>query len=1569
MNEVFPYLCSINSTLTYNKTHSTPSGKSNPKMKNLTNILYRILPLLCLICAMGLGSCSKVGNARRGEKKCVVVMHSWSEEGEEGDLFSKCMEDEFHDNDMDVEIHHIYTNMVRRPDFVFTRYDWPACSDSLRKWQPDVILLNDDPIVEWVLTNRDIDSIFVNTPCVFAGVNTLTKDSLVNFPLMTGYEAVIDWGRNIDLMMRYGDKQAIIIELDYNPVDMKLRRSLHNALMDSMRFVNNSDFHLREFSPQLLKNKYAGQVIVNTISCASPYNNKGEGETDSIAKARTWNIVQKADRMNHLQVKYDIWSSTLIKRSNKPQFTAIREQFNNPSNPLLLGGYFTSTEIQVKDQVNYAVQILNGTRPRELPIGMHACDYYMDWHAMQAMRPKMSYAMYSGRFNIVNAPDYLSDPISFTVWAIILVVLVSGLVYGIVYFMGRWKKKGQLKLLDELQYEEKILDLVFSNAKDTLWTFADGVFSVSDRFAQYFGLPSKHIPVDDFVQMVHEDSQASLQFMLKFREQRGRKTIRLHMTPDKGKNWYWGKVMYMATDDTAATGELYGMLLNIDDKKKVEDQLEQAQILASQVALKENFLANISHDLRTPLGAVTGFSTLLTMPGMVFEEGERESYGEIIHQNTDMILSMIDSVMEKAQIETGDLEIIQKPVSLCKLVNDCYNTNRIIAPSHLQFALVMSDPDVIVNIDMTRTKQVINNFLSNAFKFTTEGSITLGWSYVDEEAGVIEVYVQDTGIGVPKDKQEKLFERYSKVNENDKGTGLGLNISKTIIEKQGGTIGVESELGKGSKFFFRLTRFIQCLAILLTVALGLFMPISCKKQDVQNLRDARVLVYHGYTEDYVSYVQFDDAILQEFVRNDINADVRNVYLAKENPNAQTSAIHQQMRDSLLDKGWTPDVILIEGDRTAIDFLEHLKSGSLPGLEGVPVVFGGIHHPEWEMVRQYKNMVVINDPIDYCANINLAVEMTGKNVVEIELDYFHQDSLVRQELSGAINRPPFVNNSDFHLNTADISRNTDKYKDSIVVLTYSVESPELNSSSPMTQEEGYKHLEILYTHSWRYPTLVVKRDLFAPAIANRTGRPQFTAVKAGFADGTGKYLCGYFSSYETVATDIARVGSQIIHGADLASFVGLKHEKNFYMDYIAMQRLGLQYRDYCNRFIILGAPKEVTMPVLSYLTWGLIVFVFLVAACSIVLVVHTWNDRTMMHLMENVKRRSEMRNMALYGSDSYTVRSEQRVKDIITSVHPDYASEVPLMLQSVDIEGTHKYEIYADVDGEGQYSWWQLRFVVMYEDGKSKEKGKSYKHVDGILINIDKTKKYEEELRLAMNLAEEARQKEDFMTTISHEIRTPLNAVVGFSDVLVSMPQDSFSEEELREYDKIIKTNNASLTAMIENILMFSRIESGRIQYVKEEFSVPELIQEIAQEWRDIVPDGIVFETLAMRKDVYIYNDRQRIKYILGQLLSNAFKFTSSGSVAVGLHYSLNNDIATIFVTDSGCGLSKEKVDIVYDLFWKDDGFTPGLGLGLTVARKLADGMGVKLRFESKKGFGSNVALISNACLKRPEDNT
>lgn len=411
-----------------------------------------------------------------------------------------------------------------------------------------------------------------------------------------------------------------------------------------------------------------------------------------------------------------------------------------------------------------------------------------------------------------------------------------------------------------------------------------------------------------------------------------------------------------------------------------------------------------------------------------------------------------------------------------------------------------------------------------------------------------------------------------------------------------------------------------------------------------------------------------------------------------------------------------------------------------------------------------------------------------------------------------------------------------------------------------------------------------------------------------------------------------------------------------MDYDAMQRLGLDYNTYKDRFIIVGAPLEKTSPLLVYVTWIFIALVFIAAVGSIILVVQSRRDRTGKNLIQGVKRRAEIRQMALHGADSHSIRSEGSMKEIISRVHPNQSSDIPLIMQAIDIAGTHSYEIYADIDKTGTFHWWLLRFVVRYE----KKTGKKF--VDGILINIDQTKKYEEDLRKAMELAEEARQKEDFLTTISHEIRTPLNAVVGFSDVMVSMPADAFTPEELAEYAKIIKANNTSLSAMIENILMFSRIESGRIQYVNEDFDAASLVREVAAEWTDIVPEGVELKTVAFLSGIMVNNDRERVKYILNQLVSNSIKFTKKGFIVVGLEYHLNTDKVEFFVGDMGCGIPKEKQEIAFGLFWKDNGFIPGLGLGLNVAKKLADGMHLKLSVESKVGFGSKFSLFSDAVL-------
>jgi len=1532
-------------------------------MKN-RNKMSRILPLLIVVVISLLGSCSKVSNITKpsGPRHSVVVIHSWDSIGEEKELFSKCMEDAFKSYDMAVDVHHIYANMLHRSSDVVAQFDWPIYSEQIKEWKPEVILLNDDPIVDWVLTSMGHDSIFQNTPIVFAGVSALLRDSLSLFSSITGFEDKIDLARNIEIIMKIAKTQSVTIELDYRDMDSRLRNQFEEELSDSTKYINNSDFRIKNFDDDFLRKTRPGIAVVNFVSSAFPYKNCLEGEPDSVGKATTSMFYQNAKNMWQLQVRSSLMSNSIIDHTIHPQFTAVREQFNNPINVRFLGGYFTSTETQVHDQVAYAVRIMKGEMARSLPISMHSSGYYLDWNAMQEMTPKMPYSVYSKDFKIINAPFYLEKPLDFALWVGVLILLVGIIVYAIVYVLIKWKWKGQMNLVEELQYEEKVHELMFSNAKDTFWLYKDGAFTVSQQFSDYFKVPNR-LTLQEMESIVHEDTKASFDFLKNFRNQRGRKTVRLHLTPDGGKTWYWTEAMYTATDESAKTGELYGLLLNIDQKKETEEKLEQAQILASQVALKENFLANISHDLRTPLGAVTGFSTMLTTPGMTFDEGEREMYGEVIHQNTDMILNMIDSVMEKAQIETGDLEIIQKPVSIQKLVDECYKTNYIIAPTHLEFKLEMGEPDAMVNIDATRTKQVVNNFLSNAFKFTTEGSVTLGWKHMEDDPDLLEVYVRDTGIGVAPEKQAQLFERYIKVNETDKGTGLGLNISKTIMEKQDGTIGVESEVGKGSKFFFRLKKMVECLLLIVTLGLGILMPSSCMYGSDDEVRPAKVLVYHSYSKGHSGYRELNDKILQTFRSNGINADLRHIYLDLENPMTDTRALHYALRDSLEGSGWIPDLVMTEGDRAACDLIDWRQTGNVYQLDSVPIIFGGLHHPKWEYIRKHNNIVVINDPIDYCANINLAAEMSGKNCVEIELDFFEQDSMIRNELKQAIARPPYVDNSDFHANITGDEDFSTIWKDSIVVLIYSTESPERNSSSGLeNKEEGYQNLRRIYVHSWLYPSVTVKKDLYSSAIADKTGKPQFTAVKAGFADGQGRYLCGYFASYETVGEDMARVASEILKGADLASFVGMTHQKAYYMDYDAMEKLGMKYKDYAYRFTIVGAPLENISPVYTYATWIIIILIFVIAIGSIVLVLQSWKNRTAQILIDGVTRRADMRQMALHGADSHTVRTEANLREIISHVHPDHSSEIPLIMQAIDIQGAHSYEICADVDQKDNFRWWQLRFVVMFDSKTGK------KNVDGILINIDETKRYEENLRKAMLLAEEAKQKEDFLTTISHEIRTPLNAVVGFSDVLVSMPPDAFTPEEMAEYAKIIKANNTSLSAMIEDILMFSRIESGRIQYVKNAFDASEMVRELAHDWGDLMPEGVKLHVFDLLPGIIINNDRTRVKYIMSQLVSNAVKFTKSGFILIGVDYHGNADQVEIYVADTGCGIPQEKQQLAFGLFWKDDGFIPGLGLGLHVAKKLAEGMGLKLDVDSRPGYGSKFSLYADANLTKPAES-
>ena len=244
---------------------------------------------------------------------------------------------------------------------------------------------------------------------------------------------------------------------------------------------------------------------------------------------------------------------------------------------------------------------------------------------------------------------------------------------------------------------------------------------------------------------------------------------------------------------------LIGISWDITNLQNIEQELIKARIKAEQSdRLKSAFLANMSHEIRTPLNAIVGFSQLL--PSAETAE-EKKLYSGIINQNSDILLQLINDILDLSKIEAGTLEYIKRPMNLGEVCRTIYTVHKERVKEGVTLVFDNEEEDLLMEGDQNRIMQVITNFLTNASKFTYEGEIRFGFGRIDKD---IRVYVKDTGIGIEPEKVDHIFERFVKLNSFAQGTGLGLSICRMIIEKIGGEIGVTSELGKGSTFYFTI---------------------------------------------------------------------------------------------------------------------------------------------------------------------------------------------------------------------------------------------------------------------------------------------------------------------------------------------------------------------------------------------------------------------------------------------------------------------------------------------------------------------------------------------------------------------------------------------------------------------------------------------------------------------------------------------------------------------------------------------------------------------------------------------
>lgn len=248
------------------------------------------------------------------------------------------------------------------------------------------------------------------------------------------------------------------------------------------------------------------------------------------------------------------------------------------------------------------------------------------------------------------------------------------------------------------------------------------------------------------------------------------------------------------------TNRLKDMLMNsLEQQKIVESELRVAKEKAEESDhLKSAFLANMSHEIRTPLNAIVGFSGLLAMAE---NYEERDEYINIINNNNELLLQLINDILDLSKIEANTLEFVYSDIDINQLLCDIEQTSRLKAADGVQVSFVEKLPHCIIRTDKNRLSQVVTNFINNAIKFTKEGSIYFGYKHKENN---LYFYVSDTGCGIDKDVKDSVFQRFVKLDSFAQGTGLGLSICQMIVHKLGGEIGVDSELGEGSTFWFTL---------------------------------------------------------------------------------------------------------------------------------------------------------------------------------------------------------------------------------------------------------------------------------------------------------------------------------------------------------------------------------------------------------------------------------------------------------------------------------------------------------------------------------------------------------------------------------------------------------------------------------------------------------------------------------------------------------------------------------------------------------------------------------------------
>ena len=755
--------------------------KDLPDMKHIKAVAGYILILsLCLVCA----------HPAHAETRRIALIHSFEPGYPPAAKALELLQKEFSLLGLDCDVREYYLDCDRYMEEA-ENLRMAGFVDDLSAWGAELIAVLDDQAAYALMACRH--PLAHEIPVVFSGVNYPNISLLLQYPNITGYADTPDYLRTIRMIESIMGKSRICLMNGQVFLDRKIWHALNEqcrgqgfAIVTSIEgayFAGSSYHRVREretISPILKRQNI--DVLLDTTKIVRM-------TSDSIAiRHLMW--LGRGDNTLLLYTKRDYTTKRVGMLFDNPTFQTINEGFGFAD--YLLGGYFTPLESQIRYMATGIKERLEGRMPRQ-QVTECAKQYVLNWHVLQKYGIPLEsipaeytvmYIPFSERYRY----PILIGSILGAVFVLTVIVLLS--------FSLLRERRRKREALRNLLYEHETLCLAIEGNSTYAWRLEGDSVSCDSQFCELIHHRPGRLLLDEITPYIHPDDLPAFRKNIATRHERThhKGQYRCNFTGE----FQWWEFSYNTIHTPGHAPIIAGLLQNIQELKDHEQELIESRELAEQAELKQSFLNNMSHEIRTPLNAIVGFSDMLANEPE-FSNEERQEFVDIINTNTKLLLKLVGDVLELSRIESGNLSFTFQRESVCRLLDDVYQTHSLLIRPPVQFLKDFPPEDVQVNVDPMRLTQVLTNFLNNANKFTKGGSIRLGYCC---PSGMSEVhlYVEDTGIGIPHSEQKMIFERFYKRSEFSQGVGLGLSICVLIVEKMGGRIELQSEEGRGSRF-------------------------------------------------------------------------------------------------------------------------------------------------------------------------------------------------------------------------------------------------------------------------------------------------------------------------------------------------------------------------------------------------------------------------------------------------------------------------------------------------------------------------------------------------------------------------------------------------------------------------------------------------------------------------------------------------------------------------------------------------------------------------------------------------